>query len=143
MGIQEELGKYEKVVEELEELEQNADALLLGRCAMGNYKNHSSICNKLSNQLMVANAEGQVVYPVVVVEVDGIRGSGLLDKGAGSSYASAAPISKLNRKPDRREYKRIEMITTCTSQKIEMYKVQVSNTKGVFSLPTTLSKVDK
>ena len=29
-----------------------------------------------------------------------------------------------------------------TSQKKEMYKVQVSNIKGVFSLPT-LSKVDK
>ena len=32
---------------------------------------------------------------------------------------------------------------TWTSQKIELYKVQVSNIKGVFRLPTTLSKVDK
>ena len=32
---------------------------------------------------------------------------------------------------------------TWTNQKIKMYKVQVSNVKGVFSLPTTLSKVDK
>ena len=84
-----------------------------------------------------------MVYPVVVVDVDGIRCRALLDTGAGSSYASAALISKLNRKPDRREYKTIEMMMTSTSQKIEMYKVQVSNIKGVFSLPTTLSKVDK
>ena len=92
---------------------------------------------------MLATGGGQGVYPVVVVDVDGIRCRALLDTGAGSSYASAALISKLNRKPDRREYKTIEMMMTSTSQKIEMYKVQVSNIKGVFSLSTTLSKVDK
>ena len=91
---------------------------------------------------MLATGGGQVVYPVVVVEVDGIRCRALLDTRAGSSYASAALISKLYRKPDRREYKRIQMITW-TSQKIEMYKVQVSNIKGVFSFPTTVSKMDK
>ena len=37
-----------------------------------------------------------MVYLVVVVEVDGIRCSALLDMGAGSSYTSAALISKLN-----------------------------------------------
>ena len=92
---------------------------------------------------MLATGGGQVVYLVVVVDVDGIRCRALLDTGAGSSYASAALISKLNRKPVRREYKTIEMMMTSTSQKIEMYKVQVSNIKGVFSLPTTPSKVDK
>ena len=106
-------------------------------------KHHSSICDKLSNQLMLATGGGQLVYPVVVVEVDGIRCRALLDTGAGSSYSSAALISEMNRKPDRREYKRIEMMMTWTSQKIEMYKVQVSSIKGVFSLPTTLSKMDK
>jgi len=35
------------------------------------------------------------------------------------------------------------MMMTATSQKIEMYKVQISNIKGDFSLPATLSKVDK
>ena len=112
-------------------------------CQRCNGKHHSSICDKLSNQLMLATGGGQVVYPVVVVDVDGIRCRPLLDTGAGSSYASAALISKLNRKPDRREYKTIEMMMTCTSRKIEMYKVQVSNIKGVFSLPTNLRKVDK
>ena len=62
-------------------------------------------------------------YPIVVVDVDGIRCRALLDTGAGSSYATAALISKLNRKPDRREYKTIEMKMTSTNQKIEMYKV--------------------
>ena len=63
---------------------------------MCNRKHHNSICDKLSNQLMLAKGGGQVVYLVVVVEVDGIRCSALLDMGAGSSYTSAALISKLN-----------------------------------------------
>ena len=42
-------------------------------CQRCNGKHHSSICDKLSNQLMLATDGGQVVYPVVVVDVDGVR----------------------------------------------------------------------
>ena len=45
---------------------------------------------------MLAKGGGQVVYLVVVVEVDGIRCNALLDMRAGSSYTSAALIGKLN-----------------------------------------------
>ena len=52
---------------------------------------------------MLATGGGQVVYPVVLVEVDGISCRVLLDTGAGSSYALTTLINKLNRKPDRKE----------------------------------------
>ena len=111
-------------------------------CRRGNGKRNSSICDKLSNQLMLAIGGGRAQYPVVVVEVDGVRCSALLNIEAESSDASAALVSKLNRKPDQRKYKRIKMIITWTSQKIEMYKVQVSTIERVLSLPTTQSKMD-
>ena len=63
-----------------------------------------------------------------------------MDIGVGSFRASGTLTGKLTGKPDNKEYKRIEMIMTFTSEM--MYKVQVSNVKGLFSLPTTLSKVD-
>ena len=66
-----------------------------------------------------------------------------MDSRDGSSYLSAPLISELNREPDRREYKRIEMMMTSTTQKIEMYKVKLSNITGVFSLATTVRKVYK
>ena len=66
-----------------------------------------------------------------------------MDPKAGSSYAYVALTSKLNRNPDQRKYKRIEIMMRWTSQKIEMYKVQVFNIRGVFGLPTNLSKVEK
>lgn len=78
-----------------------------------------------------------------MVEVDGVRCRALLDTKTGSSYAYVAFISKMDRHPDQREYKGIKMMMTCTSQRIEMYNVQVSNIKRVFTLPTILSKVEK
>ena len=92
---------------------------------------------------MVATGEGLVVYPLVVVEVEGITCRALLDTGVGSSCASATLVERLNRKPDHKVYKEIEMMMTSTTQKIEMNKVLISSIKGNFSLSTTLSKVGK
>ena len=73
---------------------------------------------------MLATGGVQAVYPVVEVEVLRFIGheSWKLLYISGTCY-------KLDRNPDRREYKRIEMMMTWTSQKIEMYKIQVSNIK--------------
>lgn len=120
-----------------------AECLCTTCCQKCNGKHHTSICDRNFNQLMLATGEGLVVYPVVVVKVEGIMCRALLDTGAGSSYASATLIERLNRQPDHKVYKKIEMMMSSTSQKIEMYKVGISNIKGDFSLPTTLSKVDK
>ena len=49
-----------------------------------------------------------------------------MDSRDGSSYLSAL-LSELNREPDRKEYKRIEMMMTSKTQKIEMCKVKLSN----------------
>ena len=92
---------------------------------------------------MVASGEGSVLYPVVVVEVEEITCRTLLDTGAGSPYASATLVERMNQKPEHKEYKKIKMMMTQTRQKIEMYKVLISTIKGNFSLPTNLSKVDK
>ena len=83
-------------------------------------RHHSSICDKKTSdqgkvakdgeQILVAKEENQVIYPVVVVKVDGITCRALLDMGAGSSYASGALLDRLKKRPVRREYKRIEMM---------------------------------
>ena len=98
-GIEAELGKYEKVVEELKELKQKlreqearetqekkekakleiktdnklcfngagtrhieAECRCTATCQRCNGKNHSSICDKLSNQLMLGTGGGQELY---------------------------------------------------------------------------------
>ena len=51
---------------------REAEFICTTTCQRCNGKHHSSICDKLSNQLMLATGGCQVVYPVVVVDVDGI-----------------------------------------------------------------------
>ena len=46
---------------------------------------HSSLCEK-ADTLLVASSSENVIYPVVVVRVKGVRCRALLDTVAGSSY---------------------------------------------------------
>ena len=49
-------------------------------------------------------------YPVVVIEVEGVTCRALIDTEAGSAYVSSKLISRLNKKPNRKESKRIETL---------------------------------
>ena len=77
-------------------------------CEFCHLKHHSSIHSPTaeksarSEKIMAAHAGGdntEVVHPVVVVEVDGIKTPALLDTGSGSSYASEKLIQALDKKP--------------------------------------------
>ena len=83
-----------------------------------------------------------MIYPVIVVIVDGIKYRALLDTGAGSSYASAALVKRLGKQPNRKELKRIDMMFS-TTQKIEQYEVKISSVRGKFEMTTTVSQGDK
>ena len=50
------------------------------------------------------------IYQVLAIEVEGVKCRALIDTGAGSSYASSNLINKINKKPIRRESKRIETL---------------------------------
>ena len=67
-----------------------------------------------------------MVYPVVLVNVDGIKTRALLDTGAGSSYASAQLINALHKKPAETQTKRIKMMLGFMTTKVEMYNVTVT-----------------
>ena len=60
-------------------------------------QHHTSICDKKlgKEQMLVATGESTVIYPVVVVPVDGIKCRALLDSGSGNSYASSSLIKNL------------------------------------------------
>ena len=66
-------------------------------------RHHTSICDKESQQMLLTTGEGVVIYPVVVVIVDGIKCRALLDTAAGSLYSSAALVKPLGKQPSRTE----------------------------------------
>ena len=60
--------------------------------------------------MLVATGKSSITYPLVVVEVCGIRCRVLLDTGAGSSYASAALLDRIGKQPVWRKFRNIEML---------------------------------
>ncbi|KAK3730340.1 hypothetical protein QZH41_011251 [Actinostola sp. cb2023] len=115
------------------------------KCQKCESKHHTSICDKepTPQRMMLATGEGTVIYPVVVVLVEGIKCRALLDTGAGSSYASAALLQHINKRPVRTEHKRIDMMMCSTTQRIDVYDLTVKSVDGKFELATTGNKVDK
>ena len=114
-------------------------------CEVCQKKHHTSICDRLGEQLMTATSAGKtaVIHPVVVVKVQGVRCRALLDTGAGSSYASAALLKLLKVRPYQREVRQIEMMLGAVTKQVEIFQVQVSSTSGDFCLDTEVTKVDK
>ena len=110
-------------------------------CQICQRKHHTSICDKSSTMMMAT--ESLVIYPVVVVKVNNIMCRALLDTGAGSSYASAAILDRLNLKPIRNETKSIDMMMSSTTRKLEIYDVEISGPSEKFKINSAVYKVEK
>ena len=87
--------------------------------------------------------DGPVVYPVVVVEVAGIKCRALLDSGAGSSYASAALLERIGAKPHHSGLRKIEMMLVASSRVMEVYRIKLNSVKGNFEMEAEVTKVEK
>ena len=72
-------------------------------------KENTSICEKSSNVLLTIN-DNHVTYPLVIINIEDIKYHALIDTGAGASYTSSTIIDQINKKPIRKQYKRIETI---------------------------------
>ena len=117
-------------------------------CQICRKKHHTSICNteqKPEGMLTAVQSEdsAKVVYPVVLLEVDGIKTRALLDTGAGSCYASAKLVNDLRKRPAEIKTKKIEMMFGSMTNKAELYDVNVKSISGDLSLNISVSKIDK
>ena len=112
-------------------------------CQVCHKKHHASICEGKPDQMLVTNGNSSVVYPVVIVEVNGVRCRALLDTGEGSSYASAALLNRIKTCSLRKEVRRIEMMMQTTRQEIEVHQVEVKSLSRKFNLKTEVTKVNR
>ena len=86
--------------------------------------------------------QSSVIYPVVVVEVEGIKCRALLDTGSGNSYVSLL-MNLTKKKPARQEIKTIEMMLHTTTKKIDVYNVQITDVNKTFQMSSEVSCVDR
>ena len=111
-------------------------------CLTCKEKHHTSICEKGSNMLLTTNTS-LVTYPVLVIEVEGVKCQALIDTGAGSSYASSKLINKINKKPIRRETKRIETLMHSVVKKTEIYQFEIGDINQEFKIGIEINKLEK
>ena len=103
----------------------------------------SNSCPK--EQLLTAQPTSSsiVIYPVVVVEVEGIKCRAVLDTSAGSSYASATLLERVGARPSQSKVRRIEMMLGVQTKRVELFSVKVENLKKDFHLQVEVTRVDK
>ena len=116
-------------------------------CKHCNKRHHTSICDAEKDPEPALTARKQEdqeeIYPIVLVEVDRIRTHALLDTGSGSSYASITLINALKKRPKEVKTKRIEMMLTSSTTRVEIYSANLKSLDSKFDMNVELSKVDK
>ena len=115
-------------------------------CLFCKRRHHTSICDRGStDNSMTATqiGDGPVVYPVVVVEVAGIKCRALLDSGAGSSYASAALLDRIGAKLRHSGLRKIEMMLGASNRMMQVYQIKLRSVKGDFEMEADVTKVEK
>ena len=86
---------------------------------------------KKPEHMLVATGRSSVTYPVVVVEVCGIRCRALLDTG--NSYASAALLGRIGKQPVWKEFRRIETLVQTTDKEIEIWTCWLKTSREIFT----------
>lgn len=118
-----------------------------GGCRKCGQAHHSSICQEGETKnvpvMSALSPESEIIYPIVVVKLNGIKCRALLDTGAGSSYATSTILSRVDSKPVEIKRKRIEMMLGSSVTNIEIHKVKLESVDGMYETSVNVSKVDK
>ena len=85
----------------------------------------------------------EVVYPIMLVEINRIKTHALLDTSSGSSYASNKLINLLNKRPKETLTKRIDMMLGSSTTNVEIYPATLGAINGSFDMNIELTKVCK
>ena len=82
-------------------------------------------------------------YPLVIIDIEGIKCRALIDTGAGASYASSTLIDRINKKHIRKKYKGTETIMSSSTKSIPVYSVEIRDGEHEFKFQTEINKLEK
>ena len=91
--------------------------------------------------MLLATNTSLIAYPVLVIKIEGVKCRALIDTWAGSSYASSKLINKINKKPIRRESKRIETLMYSVVKKSEIYHFEIGDINQEFKIAIEINKL--
>ena len=93
--------------------------------------------------MLLSTNTSLLTYPVLVIEVEGVKCRVLINTGARSSYASSKLINKINKKPIRRETKRVETLMHSVVKKTEIYQFEIGHINQEFKIDIEINKLEK
>ena len=105
-------------------------------------KHHISICEKILNVLLTTN-DNHVTYPIVIIAIKGIMYHALINTGGGASYASSTLFHLTNKRPIRKQYKRIETILSSVTKSIPVCSLEIRHSDHRFKFQTKINKLQK
>ena len=108
--------------------EKNYASIVLSRnivsqfktCLICKNKHQTSICDKslsASAEPLLTTTENNIIYPVAIVKIKGVKCQVLLDTDSGSSYASENLLDYLKINPTRKEIKTNKTLNKFNYQK--------------------------
>ena len=123
-------------------------------CQSCHKRHHTSICDAVHptsdannsttrGVALTTNQIGEGLFPVIVVEVNGIKCRALIDSGAGSSYVSAKLIDLLRLKPIATQTRSIDMLMSTKVATLEEYDLSFQSVNHQFTLSVKATKVNK
>ena len=93
--------------------------------------------------MLLSTNTSLLTYPVLVIEVEGVKCRVLIDTGARSSCASSKLINKINKKPICRETKRVETLMHSVVKKTEIYQFEIGDINQEFKIGIEINKLEK
>ena len=116
-------------------------------CQRCGHRHHTSICEQTEppkQEVALTSAQqGDSIFPVVNVRVNGIKCRALIDTGVGSSYVSAKLIDLLKIKPVDVKVKQVDKLLGTSLSRLETYETCVQSVCGNFKMDVNLIKVNK
>ena len=122
-----------------------------GSCFRCKRRHHTSICDNPGEeaeappqQPFMLVKEETVIYPVIVVKINGVTCRAMLDTAAGSSYVSASLIDHLKLRNYTTRKKSIQMMFTTQESTVKIFSLDVCDNNGesVFR-GVEMTKVDR
>ena len=115
-------------------------------CLNCNSKHHTSIYDKCDNVLQTTNSN-TCAYPVVIINIEGIKCRALVDTGSGANYVSSTIINlinrKINKKPIKSVPKQIVTLISSSMKNIPVYSVEIKDINNEFRFKTEINKLEK
>ena len=89
------------------------------------------------------NPHSDVVYPVAMVRVNGVKCRAFIDTGAGSRYVSSFLVS-VTKAPKITTVRRdIEMLLQTKNTKLDVHQMKLTSLDGEFEMDIDVNKVEK